>query len=347
MDDTSSPKSALRPSFFELVATEQLGNSLKPALQFLLEVLSPRHRVILWLSHNVDEVYLTLMSGLELSSLRRDAGLVSETFYSLRRASSYRDKSLLPPRSVIASIFWSVIIPYLRMKLENIYNSLRSNPISSPSLSFRGIPTRLPRLVRLLLAFRRVLISREAREVYLKAYRVVVSIADAASLLCKFAYLLELLPYFSPSMLIQRLVLRRLTATEASGPTLPKPKSYTQHALRVTDAIATAVKYTAFAALVAYRFLEYYHQAEDEVPNVQTPVPPPPQPLRPNITLPESPNDCPICGNVRVTPAALSKSGYVFCYECILKYVRESSRCPVTNVRVQRSHIWRVYHAEA
>ncbi len=339
--------SPLRPSFFELVATEQLAESLRPALRFALEVLSPRHRALRWLAHNVDEVYVALAAALELASLRRDAALISEGFYSLRRASSYRDATLLPPRAVLSSLFWGVAVPYLRIKLDNTHVELRDTPISAPPLSFRGIPTRLPLLVRVLLALRRILISQNSRRLFLRLHPIVMGVADSASLVCKLGYLLELVPYFSPAMAMQRLVLRRLTPSEAMGPILPPAKTYTQRALRVSDAVATGVKYAAFAALVAYRFLEYYHQAEDEVPAVQTPVPPPPQPLRPVVNVPDSPDDCPLCRKRRVTPAALSKSGYVFCYECILKYVREFNKCPVTNIRAERSHICRVYHAEA
>ena len=47
--------------------------------------------------------------------------------------------------------------------------------------------------------------------------------------------------------------------------------------------------------------------------------------------LPADPRLCPICRNVRRNPAALVSTGNVFCYVCIIRWLREKGHiCPVT-----------------
>jgi peroxin-12 len=54
-------------------------------------------------------------------------------------------------------------------------------------------------------------------------------------------------------------------------------------------------------------------------------------------------DQCPLChARPRVQPAA-SSSGFVFCYKCILSYVRRHATCPVTKQPCSESRIVRLY----
>lgn len=74
VDPTSSNGTAsdpFRPSFFELVAQEQLSQLLKPAVRYVLTVLAQRHpRYLLRIVNRFDEVYALLMLAVERHYLR-------------------------------------------------------------------------------------------------------------------------------------------------------------------------------------------------------------------------------------------------------------------------------------
>lgn len=75
-------------------------------------------------------------------------------------------------------------------------------------------------------------------------------------------------------------------------------------------------------------------------------VPPPPPaapPLARGVTLPADSAACPLCGRARRLPAVLAASGYAFCFPCIVRYVRQYHRCPLTGVPAQESQILRLY----
>lgn len=52
---------------------------------------------------------------------------------------------------------------------------------------------------------------------------------------------------------------------------------------------------------------------------------------------------CPLCNKMRSNPCALSVSGFVFCYPCIFRYVKENKRCPLTNFPCSTKNIIRIY----
>ena len=54
-------------------------------------------------------------------------------------------------------------------------------------------------------------------------------------------------------------------------------------------------------------------------------------------------NLCPLCIKKRTNECVLSVSGFVFCYVCIFKFVREHQRCPLTNYPCTIKNIIRIY----
>jgi peroxin-12 len=57
-------------------------------------------------------------------------------------------------------------------------------------------------------------------------------------------------------------------------------------------------------------------------------------------------NKCPICLQHWKIPTVLPVSGYVFCFPCILRYLRENQKCPVTNLPAKPLDIVRLYDNE-
>eukprot|EP00171_Calliarthron_tuberculosum_P001931 IDg1931t1 len=270
-------ESLLRPTFFELYAAEQLSGALQPALRFTLEVLSVRHPALMRLAERADEVFAAMSLAFELTSLRRDGATLAEAFYSLRRAPAFEgaaSRASLRPRAVLTGLLWSVLAPYLRRKLEDLYISERARARSSVpypphrQVSFRALNAAHSRVehVRATLLTYAARTNFVARRVLVAYFPAFTATADGSQLLCKLLYLLNFTRYFSPALATQALVLRRLSVGEMHGLAAPSsvdaPRATLQQVMRVGDTVITGVKYAFFAALVAFRFLEYYHAAE-------------------------------------------------------------------------------------
>ena len=75
------------------------------------------------------------------------------------------------------------------------------------------------------------------------------------------------------------------------------------------------------------------------------PIPPVPQPTkigRGCVVPPLDASLCSLCGHPRTNSCA-SNSGYVFCYMCILPYIREHHSCPVSGLYCQESAVVRLF----
>ncbi|KAG5881702.1 hypothetical protein JTB14_006561 [Gonioctena quinquepunctata] len=53
---------------------------------------------------------------------------------------------------------------------------------------------------------------------------------------------------------------------------------------------------------------------------------------------------CPICLKVWVIPTVLQVSGYIFCFRCILRFLNDYQKCPVTNLPARPLDIVRLYN---
>ncbi|CAD6227374.1 GSCOCG00006144001-RA-CDS [Cotesia congregata] len=69
-----------------------------------------------------------------------------------------------------------------------------------------------------------------------------------------------------------------------------------------------------------------------------------PVPTSPSNRIPmQSRGICPVCLKTLNNPIALSVSGYVFCYQCILPIILSDNRCPVTHYPAKEDDIIRIY----
>ena len=71
------------------------------------------------------------------------------------------------------------------------------------------------------------------------------------------------------------------------------------------------------------------------------PIPDPPE-----ADANSSKTKCPICRGRRRNETLLPTSGYVFCYACIVKFVRAHGMCPVTQYPVLEEELVRVYDSQ-
>lgn len=149
IDPTSSNSATadpFRPSFFELIAQEQLADLLKPAVRYVLTVLAQRHpRYLLRIVNRFDEVYAVLMFAIERHYLRTWNASFTEHFYGLRRrrrpaVSTQRLEASVPPqklqalrqlqgRQVYISLLFLVGMPYIESKMTEYWERIGGGAI--------------------------------------------------------------------------------------------------------------------------------------------------------------------------------------------------------------------------
>jgi peroxin-12 len=71
-------------------------------------------------------------------------------------------------------------------------------------------------------------------------------------------------------------------------------------------------------------------------------IPPPPMPTSSRAAVVAAEEECSLCRKVRTQPTA-SPSGFVYCYDCLLRYVRKHGVCPATNMQCTEANFVRIY----
>jgi len=107
-----------RPSIFPLVASSSLKNSLRPAVNHLTTYIAQTNQDNFFaqrLHHFSDELFILVDLTLSKHFLKHFGGLFTEYFYGLIR------KDTSPQSRVSKSLLVHVLLPYLRLKLERLY----------------------------------------------------------------------------------------------------------------------------------------------------------------------------------------------------------------------------------
>lgn len=362
------PSPALRPHFFELYAAERLTSTLRPALRYALEVLSVRHPFVLPYANRSDTIFTALSLLLDATHLSVHSSTLSESFYGLRRARTF-SSSTQPPlarAAVVSTLLFSALLPHAKLALDRAYTTSSASAASHPRLTgwqqrvasaaypdSAFVSVRRVRSLADLAAVIRALAARwNLHDAFLKWYPALSAAYEGTGLLFNIAYLLGGARYFSPSLLLQGLVVRRQTVREMSDEARPVSSKAAPLAVGA-GLVLSGAKQAFVAAVFAFRFLEYYIAAEQRAPPQTSTaiVPPPPQALPPAPGVDASASAskvlCPLCGQARVNAAACTASGYVFCYSCISSHVQEHRSCPVTLMRATTDDILRVYESES
>ncbi|PRP82606.1 hypothetical protein PROFUN_04911 [Planoprotostelium fungivorum] len=148
-----------RPSFFEMIAQQEMMPTLKPALRYIFSTLAARHPTMEWFANHNDEVFTFLLLLLENHHLKHYDASFAEYFYGLKRMrlvppplttptkSRFQLSSLLPslmsPKAPSTTsqqeslqaptpvpigvserrwgLFTAVAIPYIKSKMDNLY----------------------------------------------------------------------------------------------------------------------------------------------------------------------------------------------------------------------------------
>lgn len=101
---------------------------------------------------------------------------------------------------------------------------------------------------------------------------------------------------------------------------------------QVTNNIADLLGRCLTAASYMIQFLDFWNTRTNSAPLFTVSMPIPDPPVRDNYAYSDerSANTCLICLHVRKNECVLSNTGYVFCYNCIHRYVTSKQKCPIT-----------------
>ncbi|EKM80418.1 hypothetical protein AGABI1DRAFT_120439 [Agaricus bisporus var. burnettii JB137-S8] len=345
----------LKPSFFELIAQEQLRDLLQPALKYVLAVFAQRYpRYLLKIVNRHEEFYAATMLVVESYYLKKHNASFAENFYGLKRRrrpfiATERTKAAvggipqgegLRRPEIWRSLVFLVCVPYLRAKAHDYYEELGGG-INSDILE--GTDTRQVQ------ALTEETFKGKVRRVFKALYPWFNVSFEAWLLAWNVAYLFDKTPYYRPWLSWIRVDLRRLgiedfrAASLAAQKKVP-PTQKLDFIIRLRQLLSSSprllldsLRFLLPTAIFFVKFLEWWYSPNSPARSLNTsplgPAIPPPRMLPPHPQGLQIDRQaygiCPICQKPMNNATALP-SGYVFCYRCAYDHVEEQGKCPVT-----------------
>ncbi|GBP20820.1 Peroxisome assembly protein 12 [Eumeta japonica] len=320
------------PGVFTLAAQDALADTVKPALRRLLEYASERKDErttwAKWALNWYDELYLALDALLQYHYLQHYAASFAESFYGLWRvpvgtkASDFADGHRLPPHLERASLILLILVPYIRDRATYFVEHWRDQYIEG----------NLPKGI-----------SGRARLAAVHTHTALHTVYECAKLVQMCRYVCGVTGAHAPALAALGL---RLT----SAPSPVDDHSWRDLWRHITSGnfreahvsagmVFGIVLRTVELGAFLVQFLRWWEGRADAAP-ATLPVPPVPTP-RPELK--RAANVCPLCLRPWRTPTVLPVSGYVFCYGCIERHLREHSACPVTRLPARSATLVRLY----
>lgn len=318
-----------KPNFFELFLREHIDENLYKAFKFAIKALNtryPENAVLDFVKRHKTCIYYGLLGVIEAHSLAQHSSTLSERFLGIQRVSSNSEKGVLAPLDVALSLCGILGVPLIFHHLHRTAKRYSAGEYFTEADEHgETLRARYARVVTILYP-------------YLRAG------SGLAALGYSVAYIGDLTRYASPSLHLAGLRLATERAQGSGGGSSNGKGTGLLGALGkgVGDVLRLVLPLMAFG----YRSLEWWYSIPESVAGTagQESLPPAPEPPRvfSGVSLPPF-DRCPLCGRKRTNPAVLAPSGFAFCYPCIVKYVREYSRCPVTGLPASEVQIRRLF----
>ncbi|XP_011501431.1 PREDICTED: peroxisome assembly protein 12 [Ceratosolen solmsi marchali] len=303
-----------KPSIFEIAAHKSLAKILEPAAKRIITFLaSIDPEKYAWLHQWSNEIYLISITVLQNYYLNNYSASFSETFYGLKRIALTDSKGTakLSNKQLKLSLIILVVLPYFQRKIEDLKNE---NTNLDKKWKYFIRMYNILYVIKEIFSFRQYLLYLSNKSIYptlsLRLLKINLTFANSS----KETGLIELLRLLGQG---------NINANSAL------------EILRLT--IVRSIEASAFFL----QFLRWWNQENYADFNLlRLPVPPPPQ-------IPESvkiyKGICPICRRKPWIHTALSVSGFVYCYQCILLEIRKNKKCPVTNYPAKEDDLIRLY----
>ncbi|PIN21764.1 putative E3 ubiquitin ligase involved in peroxisome organization [Handroanthus impetiginosus] len=381
-----------RPTFFEMAAAQQLPSSLRAALTYSLGVFALRRPFIHKILDYEDEFFALLMLVLETHSLRTTDASFAESLYGLRRrgvkirlkknniltdSGDEIHHAGLQKRQKVLSVVFLVVLPYLKSKLQSIYNKEREATLQASlwgDVDERFDNTDYDAGGNISFGSRDHSNNEaSARARWIKRLQKTVGACypwlhagnEGLSFAYQLLYLLDATGFYSLGLHVLGIHVCRATGQELmdTSSRISKIRSRERERLRgppwlkalqggllsCAYAMLDYAQTGLIAAVFFFKMMEWWYQSAEErmsAPTVYPPPPPPPPPkvAKDGIPLPPDRTLCPLCLQKRTNPSVMAVSGYVFCYTCIFKYANQYKRCPITLMPASVEQIRRLFH---
>ncbi|RWS14086.1 peroxisome assembly protein 12-like protein [Dinothrombium tinctorium] len=311
-----------KPSIFEALTADNLANGLKNAFHYLSKVAVQSNPAKYSFYHiYFDEVYLLFDFVVQFVHLYVYKASFAERIYGLRRIDSKQGGLSL--KHSLVSLFWLVSFPYLRSKLNTIYEQLSRE-------HFEGK------------------LKKEKRKhayLFVQVYPTLNALWELNVLLHQITYTVGRGRNHNPLLTLAGVELI-VFSPEISRETIESETlliKMKRLSLLTAKLIAKSFGYGLSFGAFFLQFLDYWYTRETLSPNFTAlPLPPPPKKFTSDLA-----NDtCPICLNKRKNETVLTTSGFVFCYSCIHHYIAEYGKCPVSGYYSTQNHLLKLYPPE-
>jgi peroxin-12 len=334
----SNNLSMFKPNIFDILAQENMHSLVRPAFQHSITWLARNMPVLSSLSAHKNKLYLILHSTIEYVYLRAFDSLFSEHFYGMRRHSISNNKQRL------LCVLFSVIWPFLKFKLDEFYEDVEREQDESQYTQQTSNPL-LNSFKKLVLKFYPYLHAFYSLWIWFVKFKFMFGVSESSS------------PFLS---LLGLKLIYDVQRGSQSGGSIPQRTSYLRTCLTLLSS-----SFTTFMYFI--QFLKWYEEYmqnrsfqrtndltesfsldELSVKSDESTNKPPSLPLKLKSNkimqkILENRSLCPLCLNKRKNECVLSVSGFVFCYTCLYKFVKEHQRCPITSYSCSTRNIIRVY----
>ncbi|XP_038058661.1 peroxisome assembly protein 12-like [Patiria miniata] len=332
-----------RPSFFEVLAQESLMATLRPAMKYMIKILAEHNPVRFGILYRYsDEIYTSLDLLLQHHFLSTTSASFAENFYSLKRVPTvpathpHSTTQGLQAWQHLRSLLFLVLVPYLKLKLEALFERWRDEALDRPQWQ-QAEHLRLRRVFMAVFPF--IHMSWEST-VFLYQLRYLFHKSDCHSPFLRLAGVR--LKYMSKEDIMEQMQGISMDADISSW-----RSSLYHYFKRVLGVLAVSISQGLSVGIFFLQFLEWWYMSQDQQTRLAVtalPIPKPPKIKEAkDSALPKDPTFCPLCHKHRTNDTALSTSGYVFCYPCIYSFVKGHRCCPVTSYPTELSHLIKLY----
>ncbi|RWS30549.1 peroxisome assembly protein 12-like protein [Leptotrombidium deliense] len=309
-----------KPSIFESLAEDNLCTGLKSAFHYLSKIAAQSNpgKYSLIYEH-FDEFYLLFDTLVQFTHLYVYKASFAEKVYGLRRIDKSGDLTL---KNTVKSLFWLVSFPYLRSKLNTFYEKLSRDEFNGKLRRDRNKNAYL----------------------FIKVFPLLNSLWELTLLIHQITYAVQQGKNHSPLLTLSgvELVVFSQEAHE-SLKELNIVSRIGDLSIRFAKWIAKCFGYGLSFGAFFLQFLDYWYTRESLSPIFMSlPIPPPPKKFLSDVSC----TQCPLCLGKRNQDTVLRTSGFVFCYDCIFRYVNENGKCPVSGFYSNINHLLKLFPPE-
>ncbi|XP_065051957.1 peroxisome assembly protein 12-like [Rhopilema esculentum] len=338
--NTNRQFSTSRPSVFDLLAQDSLRASLQPAFDFVLKTLSIKYPETLGkFEAYSDEVFYLMLAVIERHFIWNHDATFSEHFYGLSRVNvtGKETSAKITLFQKVASLLCLILLPYLKRKLENSYLKLKEQMVyNGPGNESEPFPYNYVK----------------------KFYPYVHASTEATKLVLTLSYIVKLTDFHTLAHGCFKMALRfsgGFTEKQADNSPVVTGNGnrrmldiLKQLPCLLRNGFSLATEYALPVTVFFLKFLEWWYSSENSPHHTMMSriIPPPPKELQESCSshkLPPTSLQCPLCYKVHRNPTALSRSGYVFCYKCIYRFVYDNRCCPVTKLECSLDDLVRLH----